>query len=107
MPIVEDPASEAQGHARGHEGVKGESGHPIYALLPPVLRLVVFVAKPFESNLQQSRGCKKEQITEVHFAQVCVSDCFMMTSAKEALILYSYLPPDSTYTVLQTLVIDK
>ena len=53
MPIVEDPASKAQGHTRGHEGVKGESGHPIYALLPPVLRLVVLEAKAFERNLRQ------------------------------------------------------
>ena len=53
MSIVEDPASEAQGDARGHEGFKGESGHPIYALLPPVLQLVVIEAKAFERNLRQ------------------------------------------------------
>ena len=57
MPVVQNPASETDGHAWWQEVVKGEHGHPI-PLLPPVLRLVVFVAKPFEGNLQQSKDYK-------------------------------------------------
>ena len=56
MPVVENPASQTHGHARGEERVEGEQGHPVVRL-PPVLGLVVLEAKPFEGNLEQPRSC--------------------------------------------------
>ena len=93
MPIVENPASHAHGHAWGKEIITGQHGDPI-VLLPSVFRLVVLEAKPFEGKLQQPRSCKKEKDLEVHFFQMSLADCFMTTSTEETLILYSYLPSD-------------
>ena len=62
----------------GYERIKGYHGNPV-ALIPSVLGLVVLVAEPLEGNLQQPWGCEKEKNIEVHFFQVSVTDCFLMT----------------------------
>ena len=95
MPIVENPASQADCHTWRQEEVKGEPGHPVAALLPSVLGLVVLEAEPLEGNLQQPWGCKKEQNVEFHFFQVSVIDCFMISSTKRSahfLFISSFRP---------------
>ena len=80
ISVVENLASEAYCHTWRQEVVKGEHGHPVDALLPSVLGLVVPVAKPFEGDLQKPRGCQKKHNIEIHFFPVSVTDCFMVIS---------------------------
>ena len=67
MSIVENPASQAHGHTWRQEEVKGEPGHPVAALLPSVLGLVVLEAEPLEGNLQQPWGWEKEKNIELEY----------------------------------------
>ena len=52
VPAVEDPASHTRSHAFRQERVEAELRKPVPALLPSVLRLVVFEPKSFEVDIQ-------------------------------------------------------